>query len=146
MKVKGEVTVVSPDGVILAETRNLTVSTAKEILRNLVAGANVNSHILTKVGLGTGTTPPAETDTQLENEVARVPIVNYTFLDYNVVEFEAYADQNTANGYTLTEVGLFTEGDPATEPQGKLFARALIPGITKDSTISFYVKWRLTFI
>ncbi|NPB03602.1 MAG: hypothetical protein GXO39_04220 [Thermotogae bacterium] len=139
---RGLVRIELPNG--MYETKNLLVNSAREVMRNLIAGANTSANVITYVGIGTGTSQPAVTDTALENEVARVQITTYQFPDFNVVDFEAYVDQNTANGYTLTEIGLFTAGDTS-NPNGTLFARALIAPINKDSSLAFYVKWRIVF-
>jgi len=139
MKLKGKVVIeILKDGKIVdrIEVNNLVVQNARTVICQLLAGANQANNTVTKLALGTGNTEPSITDTRLANEVARVPIINYAFPSYNTVEFEAYVDQDTANGNVIQEFGLFTEG-------GIMVARVLVSPITKDSTFAFYVRWQL---
>ncbi len=142
---KGKVTIeIVKDGKVVdrIEKKNLVVNGARTVICQLLAGANQAANTVTKIAIGTDNTAPALTDTALVAEVARVPIINYTFPDFNIVEFEAYVDQNTANGSTIQEIGLFTEGD-VNNPQGTLVARTVVSPITKDSTFAFYIRWQI---
>lgn len=145
IKPKGKVTLeIIRDGKIVdrIEQENLVVNGARTVIVNLLAGANQQANTVKKIAIGTDNTAPTLSDTALGGEVARVPIINYNFPDFNIVEFEAYVDQDTANNNTIQEIGLFTEGD-ANNPQGTLVARTVVSPIVKDSSFAFYIRWQI---
>ena len=101
-----------------------------DILDLMVGQGSIPSYI----AVGTGTTAPADTDTALENEVYRTSLAD-SYRSGNQAIFSAFIDAGSANGYTLSEVGLFA-GD------GRLIARALIdPPINKNSSMTITVDW-----
>ncbi len=124
------------------EERNLVVNGARTVICQLLAGINQAANTVTKIAIGTGNTAPDLTNTALEAEVARVPVINYRFPDLNTVEFEALVDQNTANNKTISELGLFTAGD-ATTPE-VMIARVVVSPINKDASTSLVILWRIS--
>lgn len=80
---------------------------------------------ITYAAVGTGTTTPALEDTTLETEVFRTTISsqsNNANVAYNTL-FLGYSD---ANGYDLSEMGLFCGDASATADSGKLFSHVLV--------------------
>ncbi|MEM0333259.1 MAG: hypothetical protein QXX30_02210, partial [Candidatus Aenigmatarchaeota archaeon] len=132
---KGQVVILDQDKKLILRKSNLIVDQAKTIIAKLISGSDLSSNYVSKIALGTSDSLPDITDTSLGNEVARVLISNITFPSYDKVTFEGYVDNNTANGNTIKELGLFTNGD-SQNPNGLLFARTTISPLTKDSTFS----------
>ena len=115
--------------------RNLIVDVGLQVLVKSI-NAQVNATPFNHIGLGTGTTVAATTDTTLEAETHRVAgtlsisgnsaIVRYTFMTGSVVA-------------TLTESGLF---DAATA--GGMFNRAVFAGFPVTDQETFSVEWTIT--
>jgi len=124
------IVIVRVNGKIWSRQENLVVLNGiYDILDLLVGAGSIPSHI----AVGTGTTSPQSTDTALENEVYRVALTD-SYRSGSQAVFSAFIDSASANGYTLSEVGLFADG--------LLIARALIsPAITKDSSKTVTVDW-----
>jgi len=123
--------IIRVNGKIWSKRKNLVVVNGIYDILDLMVG---QGSLPTYIAVGTGTTPPADTDTALENEVYRTSLTD-SYRSGSQAIFSAFIDAGSANGYTLSEVGLFA-GD------GRLIARALIdPVISKNSSITVTVDW-----
>lgn len=99
----------------------------------------------TEFAVGTGTTTPAETDTDLDTAVIisggnyrKAFLSGYPLFDEaNLqVTIRALLTVSEANGNSLTEFGLFN-----TDGTNKLFSRIVHTAITKDNTVQvIYVE------
>lgn len=97
-------------------------------------------------GVGTGTTAPAVTDVALESPIildstgeTTAPIMGVDFLTPFVVRVSYQIAISDANGYLITERGLFSGN-------GTLFARHISSsGINKTSDFSPTLTWRIRF-
>lgn len=99
--------------------------TGRDLLVQYLIGGTTYSGGLNYGALGTGTTTPASTDTQLTAEVARV--VPSTIIDVgnNQVQLQCYfPDANLANA-TYHEAGTFMNGS-AIANSGQIFNHALL--------------------
>lgn len=107
--------------------------------------APISSYVCAKFGVGTGTTPAKVTDVALQNPIEFSPAV--TTKSINGIDFptafvarvEFTLGANEANGYLITELGLFSGNDT-------LYARRTTTGINKSSDFSPQISWRLRFI
>lgn len=103
---------------------------------------------LTELRVGTGTTPPVRGDTAL---VTAVPSIDGGYVTINDVDkllttldplFElrntVTLQAGAANGYTLTEAGLFAA-------DGTMFARQIHPAIPKTAALVIDYDWRIAF-
>jgi hypothetical protein len=97
--------------------------------------------------VGTGTTAPKVTDTGLENPIFFNPPTNtVTTKEIDGVDFptafvarmEFTLASSEANGYLITEMGLFSGNDT-------LIARKTNVGINKSSDFSPTFTWRIRF-
>lgn len=163
VSIKGEIEVrVIEDktGRILEQFKksNLVCNGAKEAMVRLLAQASLHGGSpsnedfeetkLWAIYVGTGTTAPVVTDTDLETPVFKKACdqpfsVNTTT---GVVEVQMTIATGEANGNTLTEVGLFTRGDnddPNLTSDDLLFARQIHGAIAKTSSISIEYTWRV---
>jgi len=87
--------------------------------------------------VGSGTTPPSASDTQLENEIDRVPTHSYD-IQGNRLELEFLFDTTEGNG-TINEVGLLNEDE-----DGILFARQVLSTpISKTNTDTLLIRWTI---
>ena len=84
--------------------------------------------------LGTGTTPDSSNDTALENEVFRKEITEIEESATSVL-FRCYLATTEANGYTLTEFGIFDSAS-----NGRMLFRKVFGGITKTEEIEVWFE------
>jgi len=104
----------------------------------------ISNYTVKKFGLGTGTTPPKVTDVSLENpltfylgnETKPISAVDFSVPFVARVEFVIAASE--ANGYLITEMGLFSGNDT-------LIARRVHTGINKTSDFAPVLGWRIRF-
>lgn len=122
--------------------RNRVVLAGRNRLRDLLAGDAVAAAI-SHVGLGTGTTPVADTDTVLGNEVYRDVPTQLLRTDGKLT-VKLYVPSTAANGYTLSEAGLWIGGTSALG-SGLLFARVVFAGEVKTSAQAWTVTWEVNF-
>jgi hypothetical protein len=125
--------------------RNLFVDGGRQLLCFVWGGRSpMSDYACQKFGIGTGTRPAAVIDTALESPIAFSPGVFTKSVDaitFSVpyearVEFTIGAGQ--ANGYLVTEFGLFSGNDV-------LLARIVNAGINKTSDWAPAFTWRLRF-
>lgn len=106
--------------------KNLIVSgdnTGRNLIAQRLAGVNTYSLNITHADIGTGTTSPSNSDTQLATPVARAPVSSQA-ISNNVVTLRFFfANALLPNG-TYTEFGTFIDGS-GTVSTGKLFNRLL---------------------
>lgn len=137
---------------LVAETRDVATGAivARQEVHNLVTAAGLDlirdymnsggAAGITHFAVGTGTTPATAGDTALGAEVTRQVVTSKTPGVASLV-VRYYLGSTTANGSTLTEVGLF---DAAVA--GTLYCRALLAGsIVKTAAISVTFIWTLTW-
>ena len=85
------------------------------------------------IAVGTGTASPSATDTKLQNEVFRKAASRTQ--SANQVQYYVRIDSGEANGYNLSELGVFENADPNTPNSGILVNRVTFTAITKTSDI-----------
>lgn len=85
--------------------------------------------------VGTGTTSELPSDTSLESEVSRVPIVEST-QGANSVFTSVLFNSTVANGNDLTEAGLFVESSA-----GDMVNRVTFPAITKTASVDVFIDF-----
>lgn len=106
----------------------------------------ISDYTCQRYGIGTGSTTPAVTDVALESPIllesvnsATAPILGVDFLTPFVVRVSYQIAIGDANGYLITERGLFSGN-------GTLFARHVsAAGINKTSDFSPTLTWRIRF-
>lgn len=137
-EIHGEVHLtVKKNGKVVEEWQgsNLIVSSGRNKLARIVGGLYNGG--LTKVGVGSGTNEPAETDTGL-TDVQYVPIISAED-DGSMVKLTFALGANDANGLNIRELGLFFE-------DGTMFNRKLRSGtIPKQPDIEIDGWWKLYF-
>lgn len=118
---------------------------------------NAASLKLAELWVGTGTAPAVKTDTGLANPPpgfrAKIPLVDETKTPNLLGPFElqilaTLPSSSPANGFHLTEAGLYTAGDVNHLPfpiDQRLFARRVHADIHKVAEISIDYDWRIRF-
>lgn len=140
--------------------RNLFVNSGRQSLAYAFGFRSpIVNYVCTEFGIGTGTTPPQASNTGLETPLKFYstpgnsnpsvpdsffkPITSTTWTEPFVSATTITVAADEANGYTITELGLFS-GTDGTGGQ-MLLARKTIPGYVKTSASSFSFVWRIRF-
>ena len=114
---------------------NLIVTTGREKLARLLGG-NYNGRI-TKVGVGSGSTPASDTDTGLTDAVL-IPVQSTEYAGTKV-RFNFTLGNADANGLLIRELGLFFADDV-------MFSRRVRKSIIgKEDDISITGYWEIYF-
>jgi hypothetical protein len=125
-------------GAVLAVERahNLVVDDGLDLIRDLLDGDAVAG--ITHLAVGTGTVAVTAGDTALGTEVFRDAVTSRTsYAQQLVVSY--YLASGSANGYTLTEAGLFNAA-----AAGTMFARVkLASSIAKTASIAVTFTWTI---
>ena len=124
-------------GQLVGHVKSNTITfDARTIMARALAGLEKISH----VGWGSGTTPPARANTELENElITSVVIEPVSFPTTDSVVFSSTLAPNVGTGQSYSEVGLKSTS-------GKLFARFVFPPQEKFDRLRLSVNWQIIFI
>ena len=123
------------------EYENVVTSAAWTMIANNFADATPdNTMLVNKAALGSSTTTPAISNTQLGTEVYRNNIASKSNAA-NVVSVTAYFNPTETTG-TYREAGIFVDGTGAANT-GVLVSRVAI-NITKTSSQTLTLEWTLT--
>lgn len=114
---------------------NLVVDSGKAFLANRAISSAKNP--ISHVAIGSGTTPPVGTQTQLVAETARVALSTATSTN-NVVNCAGTVPAGTGTG-TVEEVALFNAAT-----LGDMISRTLTGTITKPAGLGLQFTWTLT--
>lgn len=119
------------------DEQNLIVVGSKQTHARLLGGDTAN-HPVTKFGVGTSGTAPAEGNTALTGPFVKA-IDSVEYPASNQVKFNFSLTSAEANGKAILEFGLLTGGDV-------LYARKVrAAALNKDSDISISGSWTITF-
>lgn len=133
------VDVLSHEGRLLQrqQVHNLVVTAGKNLIRDHLYGDSVAG--LTHFAVGSGTAIPLVTDVVLQTEVFIDTLTSKT-KDVGKLTCAYYLGTSSANGYTLSEAGLFNAAD-----EGAMYARAIYTGIQKTALIAVNYTWEVTW-
>ena len=120
---------------------NLVVTQAESLMANMAAGLPNSALNYIELGDPAVATPPALTDTGLEQTTAERKAVTLT-VNTNMVTAEVTFGVGEANGNTYTEAGLFTGPFAG----GTMFARKTGFSITKTAAFEMKFTWIVTFL
>lgn len=114
--------------------KNLVVNTGKNHIASRMSANTVN--IMSHMGVGTGNTAAAASDTTLGTELARVALtVTGGTASSNTVTYAATFPAGTGTG-ALTEAAVFNDSS-----SGSMFCRTVFPVINKQSGDAIAVSW-----
>lgn len=160
--IKGRYRITGRDksGIIVADTgwvKNLVVLNDEHglnlIIRNLAGGSYAADHHLSilKAKMGTGTTPPADADEDLETPtVDDILIATVNVTNPDEVAFKFFASDSDVPDDTYTEFGIFAGDDTKPTLQAYLdaallFARSIItPSYVKAAGVDTTIEYILT--
>lgn len=121
---------------------NIIVNVGRGVLAQRLAGDTTYTGEITYGALGTAVAPvPANTDTQLGNEVFR-KIPASSSVDGNIVYIDFFYSAADCDG-TYTEFGNFIDGEAGADT-GQLFSYIATGGWVKSSSESLFVSCRYT--
>lgn len=118
------------------ETHNRVTNVGLNLIRDLLT--NNTSDRITHMAFGSGTAAASTGDTTLLEEVFRDSITSTDVSNPASVQFRHFLSAASANGHTITELGLFTDA-----VAGKMFARVLISPIVKTTQVSINLYWTI---
>jgi hypothetical protein len=126
------------DGVLIEQFRgqNLVLAVGRTNSAKLLGG-DANGRVINRVGLGTNSAGPFDSDTVLTGQVL-LPFTSVTYPTPGVVQFDFNVGTGDCNGMDIREFGLVTTS-------GSLVARKTRGPLAKDSSLSFTGRWVLTF-
>ena len=110
-------------------------------------GLKANEGGVTYGAVGNGVNTPSNSDTQMENEIARILIATQELTDVGTILIETYFNSSEANG-DITKFALFGEDASAAANSGTLmeyvdfdipFTKTSNMDLTIQSVISFKV-------
>lgn len=157
--------------IVLYDGHNLVVNNGRIVLTELLgqALATSNAPSASYNGVGSiyvggrvtgspstdGSTAPVATQTGLQGTlIKRLPVLS-TGVTFNTspisVDFRASLGTSDGNGFDVQEVGLFTAGSNATDPDlaavgspvPRMVARQVVSTLSKTSAISLDFTWRI---
>ena len=148
IKIIGEVVVRTwRNGKLVQEVRghNIFCIRGKKLLLDFLQGNSVTG--AEYEAIGTGTSTPAETDLQLDNEVGRQPITQFVRSDDKTLYCNTFFNADYPSGsYNITEVGLFGNGASSDINSGYLISRVKLSSpVYKDNTLTLTVEHKLYF-
>jgi hypothetical protein len=130
---------VSKDGLVKYKNtiNNLTTIAGKNLAVRRLLG---DQETISSIGIGSGTTAAADTDTSLESSLANEDI-RFQFIDSinnNILVNSTTFAENVGTG-TINEVGLFSNSSPQ-----KLLCRAIVnTPFEKAATDYLNVSWKI---
>jgi hypothetical protein len=128
----------------VVKTHNLITDSGLDHLRNLIgypdSALEMQGATPNYIALGTGTTAVDPSDDMLENEVFRGEISARAPLEHGI-EFYLSLGTDQANGYDLTEAGIFHVNDGIIP----LWSRAVHAAISKTASVAVNYRWSWTF-
>jgi len=145
MALSGELTAtVKRDGKVISSRtyKNLVMLAPRSVFLEPLTEATPQSIVISHFAVGSGNTPPVETETQLVNETARVQKISLAKSD-NVVTASAVFTAGTATGQN-NEAGIFGAAT-ITPDSGILISRVLIDELV-DELDSLFLDWKFTLV
>ncbi len=127
-------------GVFRHEVHNLVPTVGRTVLTARLAGTTTYTGTVNKVALGSGSTAPANSDTQMTTESYRNTLLSATSAS-TIAYLTGFFTAAETSG-TYAEVGLFIDGT-GTANTGQMFSHALA-SITKSSIQTLTIDWVLT--
>lgn len=126
-------------------TSNIQITNAGvNMLRDATRGAN--NPLISYVALGTSSTTPAATDTQLGAEVFRKPVTSYTNVTTGELLVTGYFSSTDAVGINIAEIGFFGGASAsAVANSGVLIAHGLYTLSSKTNVEALQAVLDLTY-
>lgn len=139
LKMKGELEIVVRDenGNIkeVKHAKNLVVSVGKTYIASRIVGTS--SNIMSYMAIGTGTSTPTASDTQLGTEAGRV-VLSSSSNSANAITYTATFPAGTGTG-AITEAAILNAGT-----SGTMLCRTTFPVVNKAAGDSIAVTWVVT--
>jgi hypothetical protein len=123
---------------IIKHAPNVITYDARPMLAYLLAGEDSVNKFVNTLKVGTVSTAPTRSDTDLGTVNDSVPVI-YTFPAVDRVVFEGIlTNSSPANGAALVEAGLFNNSN-------QMFSRQVYPVVTKTAALQLKYIWTIIF-
>lgn len=118
------------------QDKNLIVNLPRQRIARLLAEGAGSLPKITQIAVGTNSTPPSGSDTQITSAFVK-PLSGFTYVDPQTVRFDFIILESEANGKNIVEFGLIAA-------DGTLFARRTRTGaIVKDTDVEIEGSWTI---
>lgn len=116
------------------QTHNLVVDAGLNLIRDAIQLGAISP--MSRIGIGTSGTAVNASDTALLSEIAKYTLLSITASN-KALTCQYFLDENTANGQTIRELGLFTD-------DGTMYARVVLgTPIEKTNLKVASITWTL---
>lgn len=123
---------------------NLVVTSGRNLVRDFL-NCDTGLTGLTHVAVSTSTSVEAASDTGIGTEIHRALLTQKTESAASL-NCKYYLPSGSANGVTLTKIGLFGNGATTSTGTGTFYAEGLFTGIAKTASVSVTFSWDHGFI
>lgn len=123
----------------IEKIHNLVVTSGRNLVRDFL-NCDTGLTGLTHIAISTSTSVEAASDTGIGTEIQRALLTQKTESAASL-NCKYYLPSATANGYTLTKIGLFGNGATTSTGSGTFYAEGLFTGIAKTASISVTFSW-----
>jgi hypothetical protein len=134
LKMKGRLTISINDEVV-QEIDNLVVTAGKAYVASRIKDTSATA--MSHMGIGTGTTAAAASDTALVSEAARTALTSTTVSTNTVVYVDTFG-AGTGTG-AITEAGVFNASSG-----GTMLCRTVFSVVNKGADDSMTITWTIT--
>ncbi len=134
LKLTGKLSIALNDEVV-QEVPNLVVTAGKGYVASRMKGTSAS--VMSHMGIGTGTTAAAASDTALGNQLARTSLTSSTVSGADVVYVETFP-AGTGTG-AITEAGIFNASSG-----GTMLCRTVFDVVNKGASDAMTITWTVT--
>ena len=142
LQVHGKLTIVKKEAngnVTTTEVPNLVVATGKTVIAARLAGNT--AAVMATMGIGTGTTPAAASDTTLGNQVQlnNLSVAGGTPSANTVVYTATFLPNEPSIASAITEAAVFNSANT-------MLCRTVFPVINKQTSDTITISWTVSMI
>ena len=119
------------------EVPNLVVTAGKNHIASKISATTNSPAAMTHMAIGTGSTSPSASDTQLGTQTGRVSLSN-SVVSTNTITYTASFPAGTGSG-AITEAGIFNASS-----SGTMLCRTTFPVVNKAAGDTIAVTWVVT--
>jgi hypothetical protein len=121
------------------ELANQITSGMREVIFNALSLGEIASNPITRIGIGSGSTPASNSDSALETPILEKNILDISRSDNQLTFLFEEVGYEEANGETIREYGLLTYDNT-------LVARKLDVPVEKTNLKKLELSWVITFL
>ena len=117
---------------------NLVVTAGKQYIAAKVVGyTGSSSNVMSHMGIGTTATVPVQTNTTLNNQIARVSLDSFS-VSGTIVTYSATFGPGVGTG-SVVEAGIFNASSG-----GTMLCHTVFPVVNKDANETIVITWNIS--